>query len=235
MKTLSIVIPVFNERLTIERLLDRVRMASTLELKKEIIVVDDCSIDGTREYLQQLSGAGLTCLFHERNLGKGAALRSGFARATGDVVLVQDADLEYNPDEYPKLLRPILEGRADVVLSSRFLTGEEHRVLYFWHSLANRSLTLLSNVFTNLNLTDMESGYKVFTGRVLDQITIEENRFGVEPEIVAKVASLQCRIYEVGISYAGRTYDEGKKIRWTDGVRALWCIVKYSRFRRSGR
>ncbi len=234
MNTLSIVIPVFNEMLTIERLLDRVRMASTVELKKEIIVVDDCSTDGTREYLHQLRGAGLACLFHEQNQGKGAALRTGFARATGDVVLVQDADLEYDPDEYPKLLRPILDGRADVVLSSRFLTGDEHRVLYFWHSVANRGLTLLSNVFTNLNLTDMESGYKVFTRRVLEQITIQENRFGFEPEIVAKVARLRCRIYEVGISYAGRTYDEGKKIRWTDGVRALWCIVRYSCARRSG-
>ena len=218
---------------TIQPLLDRVRKAATLELKKEIIVVDDCSTDGTREYLQRLSGADLTCLFHEENQGKGAALRTGFARAEGDVVIVQDADLEYDPEEYPKLLRPILDGRADVVLSSRFLTGDEHRVLYFWHSVANRGLTLLSNVFTNLNLTDMESGYKVFTHRVLQQITIEENRFGFEPEIVAKVARLRCRIYEVGISYAGRTYDEGKKIRWTDGVRALWCIVKYSRSRRA--
>ncbi len=234
MNTLSIVIPAFNEMLTIECLLDRVRMASTLELKKEIIVVDDCSTDGTREYLQQLTGADLTCLFHERNQGKGAALRTGFARAKGDIILVQDADLEYNPDEYPRLLRPILHGRADVVLSSRFLTGEEHRVLYFWHALANRGLTVLSNVFTDLNLTDIESGYKVFTRRVLEQITIEENRFGFEPEIVAKIAHLRCRIYEVGVSYAGRTYDEGKKIRWTDGVRALWCIVKYSRARRPG-
>ena len=233
MKTLSVVIPVFNEMVTIQPLLDRVRKAPTLELKKEIIVVDDRSTDGTREYLQRLSGADLTCLFHEKNQGKGAALRTGFARAEGDVIIVQDADLEYNPDEYPKLLRPILDGRADVVLSSRFLTGDEHRVLYFWHSVANRGLTLVSNVFTNLNLTDMESGYKVFTHRVLEQITIEENRFGFEPEIVAKIARLRCRIYEVGISYAGRTYDEGKKIRWTDGVRALWCIVKYSRSRRA--
>ena len=233
MKTLSVVIPVFNEMVTIQPLLDRVRQAPTLELKKEIIVVDDCSTDGTREYLQRLSGPDLTCLFHEKNQGKGAALRTGFARAEGDVVIVQDADLEYDPEEYPKLLRPILDGRADVVLSSRFLTGDEHRVFYFWHSVANRGLTLLSNVFTNLNLTDMESGYKVFTHRVLQQITIEENRFGFEPEIVAKVARLRCRIYEVGISYAGRTYDEGKKIRWTDGVRALWCIVKYSRSRRA--
>ena len=233
MKTLSVVIPVFNEMVTIQPLLDRVRQAPTLELKKEIIVVDDCSTDGTREYLQRLSGPDLTCLFHEKNQGKGAALRTGFARAEGDVVIVQDADLEYDPEEYPKLLRPILDGRADVVLSSRFLTGDEHRVFYFWHSVANRGLTLLSNVFTNLNLTDMESGYKVFTRRVLEQITIEENRFGFEPEIVAKVARLRCRIYEVGISYAGRTYDEGKKIRWTDGARAIWCIVKYSRARRA--
>jgi glycosyltransferase involved in cell wall biosynthesis len=182
------VIPVFNEGVTIEPLLARVRRASTLDL----------------------------------------ALRAGFARAKGDVVLVQDADLEYNPEEYPRLLRPILDGRADVVLSSRFLTGDEHRVLYFWHYVANRGLTLLSNVFTNLNLTDMESGYKVFTRRVLEQIAIEEDRFGFEPEIVAKVARLRCRVYEVGISYSGRTYAEGKKIRWTDGVRALWCIVKYS-------
>jgi len=228
------VIPVFNEMVTIEPLLDRVRKAPTLELKKEIIVVDDCSTDGTREYLQRLAGADLTCLFHERNEGKGAALRTGFARAEGDIVLVQDADLEYDPDEYPKLLRPILDGRADVVLSSRFLTGDEHRVLYFWHSVGNRGLTVLSNVFTNLNLTDMESGYKAFTRRTLKQITIEENGFGFEPEIVAKVARLRCRIFEVGISYAGRTYDEGKKIRWTDGVRALWCIVKYSRAGRPG-
>jgi glycosyltransferase involved in cell wall biosynthesis len=230
------VIPVFNEMMTIEPLLDRVRKAPTLDLHKQIIVVDDCSTDGTREYLQQrLSSADLTCLFHEHNQGKGAALRTGFARAEGDVVLVQDADLEYEPAEYPKLLRPILDGRADVVLSSRFLAGDEHRVLYFWHSVANRGLTLLSNVFTNLNLTDMESGYKVFARRALEQITIEEKRFGFEPEIVAKVARLRCRVYEVGISYAGRTYDEGKKIRWTDGLRAIWCIVKYSRARRPRR
>ena len=228
-------IPVFNEMATIETLLDRVRKAPTMQLEMEIIVVDDGSTDGTREYLKRLSGPGLTCLFHEQNQGKGAALRTGFARAHGDVVLVQDADLEYDPAEYPRLLRPILDGRADVVLSSRFLTGDEHRVLYFWHSDANRGLTLLSNVITNMNLTDMESGYKVFTHRVLEQITVEEKRFGFEPEIVAKVARLRCRVYEVGISYAGRTYDEGKKIRWTDGLRAIWCIVKYSRARRPRR
>lgn len=229
MKTLSIVIPVFNERPTLEEVLDRIRLAPTLTLKKEIVLVDDCSTDGTREYLENLREEGIRCFFHERNQGKGAALRTGFAHATGDLVLVQDADLEYNPDEYPKLLRPLLEERADVVLSSRFLAGEQHRVLYFWHAVGNRFLTLLSNMFTNLNLSDMESCYKVFRREVLDQVTMEENRFGFEPEIVAKVARLRCRIYEVGISYAGRTYAEGKKITWKDGVRALWCIVKYSR------
>lgn len=228
MHTLSVVIPVFNEMASIDRVLERVRKAPTLGLRTEIIIVDDCSTDGTREYLQQLTGTDLTCLFHERNQGKGAALRTGFAKAQGDIVLVQDADLEYDPNEYPKLLQPIVDGRADVVLSSRFSTGEVHRVLYFWHTVGNRFLTLLSNVFTNLNLTDMESGYKVFTLHVLQRIAIEENRFGFEPEIVAKVARLRCRIYEVGISYSGRTYNEGKKIRWIDGVWALWCIVKYS-------
>jgi glycosyltransferase involved in cell wall biosynthesis len=200
MNTLSVVIPVYNERVTIERLVNRVLAAPSLDLKKEIIIVDNGSTDGTREYLQQATSADLICLFHQQNQGKGAALRTGFSKATGDVVLVQDADLEYDPDDYPKLLRPILDGRADVVLSSRFLAGDEHRVLYFWHSIANRGLTLLSNVFTNLNLTDMESGYKTFTRQVLEQIKIEENRFGFEPEVVAKVARLRCRVFEVGIS-----------------------------------
>ena len=230
--TLSVVVPVYNERATVETLVDRV---VAVGVDKEIILVDDGSTDGTREILKQyVERPGFRVVFQPQNMGKGAALAEGFRHATGDIVVIQDADLEYNPDEYPKLLRPILDGRADVVLSSRFLTGEEHRVLYFWHSVANRGLTLLSNVVTNLNLTDMESGYKVLTRRVLEQISIEENRFGFEPEIVAKVAHLRCRIYEVGVSYAGRTYDEGKKIRWTDGVRALWCIVKYSRARRPG-
>ena len=231
MKTLSIVIPVFNEMSTIAQILDRVRMAPSLGLTKEIVVIDDCSTDGTREYLSNLTENGVRCFFHQRNQGKGAALRTGFAQATGDVVLVQDADLEYDPDEYPKLLRPILEYKADVVLSSRFLAGEQHRVLYFWHSVANRFLTLLSNMFTDLNLSDMESGYKVLTRPILERVVIEEDRFGFEPEIVAKVARLRCRIYEVGISYAGRTYEEGKKITWKDGMRALWCILKYSRSR----
>ncbi|OLC14868.1 MAG: glycosyl transferase [Candidatus Rokubacteria bacterium 13_1_40CM_69_27] len=229
MNSVSIVIPVYNEIRTLAEMLDHVRIAPTAGLKKEVIVVDDGSTDGSREYLQQLDENGVSCLFHERNQGKGAALRTGFARATGDVVLVQDADLEYDPEEYPKLLRPIIDGKADVVLSSRFLGDEAHRALYYWHAVGNKFITTLSNVFTNLNLTDIESCYKVFTRQVLTRIRIEENRFGFEPEIVAKVARLRCRVYEIGVSYAGRTYDDGKKITWKDGVRALWCIVKYSR------
>jgi glycosyltransferase involved in cell wall biosynthesis len=227
-KTVSIVIPVYNEVETITQVLDRVRMAPTSGLKKEIVIVDDASSDGTAEYLRTLEGQGLKCLFHECNRGKGAALRSGFAAATGDVVIVQDADLEYDPEEYPKLLRPIVSDKADVVFSSRFQGGDEHRVLYFWHSVANKILTLISNMLSNLNLTDMESCYKVLTRDVLERIHIEEDRFGFEPEIVAKVARLRCRVFEVGVSYAGRTYAEGKKITWKDGIRALWCILKYS-------
>jgi glycosyltransferase involved in cell wall biosynthesis len=228
LKTLSIVIPAYNEKATLAVVLERVRSAVSLGLEKEIIVVDDGSSDGTQEFLRSLGADDVICVFHERNQGKGAALRTGFARARGDIILVQDADLEYDPNEYPKLLRPILAQRADVVLSSRFLSGDEHRVLYFWHSLANRFLTLLSNICTNLNLSDIESCYKVFTRDVLSRISIQEDRFGFEPEIVAKVARQRCRIYEVGVSYAGRTYEEGKKIRWVDGLRAIWCIVKYS-------
>jgi glycosyltransferase involved in cell wall biosynthesis len=228
MKTLSVIMPIFNERPTIAAVLDRVLLAPAAGLQKELVLVDDGSTDGTREYLATLHDDAIRCVFHERNRGKGAALRTGFAHATGDVILVQDADLEYDPDEYGKLLRPILEGNADVVLSSRFLGADQHRVLYFWHSVGNRLLTMLSNMFTNLNLTDMESCYKVFTREVIERLRIEENRFGFEPEVVAKVARLRCRIYEVGVSYAGRTYAEGKKIRWTDGIRALWCIVKDS-------
>ena len=228
MRTLSIVIPVFNEAKTIAEVLDRVRKAPSAGLEKELVVVDDGASDGTREYLAGVRDRDTRCVFHERNQGKGAALRTGFAEASGDIIIIQDADFEYDPADYPQLLKPILDGKADVVFGSRFLTGQAHRVLYFWHSMGNRGLTLLSNVFTNLNLTDMETGYKVFTRDVLKRVTIRENRFGFEPEIVAKVARLRCRVYEVGVSYAGRTYEEGKKITWKDGVRALWCIAKYS-------
>jgi glycosyltransferase involved in cell wall biosynthesis len=224
---LSVVIPCYNEISTLERLLDAVRAATPAD--KEIILVDDCSTDGTRDLIRdKLAAQVAQVIYHERNQGKGAALRSGFAAATGDVVLVQDADLEYDPDEYPRLLQPFEEKDADVVYGSRFIGGESHRVLYYWHALGNKLLTMLSNMFTNLNLTDMEVCYKAFRRSVLRQITIEEDRFGFEPEITAKVARLRCRIYEVGVSYAGRTYEEGKKIGWRDGVRALWCILKYN-------
>ena len=226
-KKLSVVIPCYNERTTLEPLLQRVRGSDVGDL--EIIVVDDCSTDGTRELLRErLEKQVERVIYHERNQGKGAALRTGFAAATGEIVLVQDADLEYDPQEYPRLLRPILDGRADVVFGSRFSGGEAHRVLYFWHSLGNRFLTLFSNAMTNLNLTDMEVCYKVFRREVLQQIRIEEDRFGFEPEITAKVAKQGCRVFEVGISYSGRTYHEGKKIGWRDGVRAVWCILKYN-------
>jgi glycosyltransferase involved in cell wall biosynthesis len=229
----SIVIPAYNEVETIADVLSRIAAAPTLGLAKEIVVVDDCSTDGTAEYLRALMLPDVRCLFHDRNRGKGAALRTGFANARGDIVLVQDADLEYDPGEYPKLLRPILEGKADVVVGSRFIAGEQHRVLYFWHALGNKLLTLLSNMSTDLNLSDMECGYKVFTRKVIERVNIQEDRFGFEPEIIAKVAGLRCRIYEVGISYAGRTYAEGKKVGARDALRALWCIIKYSRARRA--
>jgi glycosyltransferase involved in cell wall biosynthesis len=196
---------------------------------KEIVVVDDASSDGTREKLRSFEGQpGLRVIFHERNQGKGAALRTGFRAATGDVVIVQDADLEYDPKEYPKLLAPIRAGKADVVYGSRFAGGESHRVLYFWHYAANKLLTLCSNMFTNLNLTDMETCYKAFRREVIQKIDLREGRFGFEPEVTAKVARMGCRIYEVGISYSGRTYAEGKKIGWRDGLRALWCILRYN-------
>ncbi|MBW2271786.1 MAG: glycosyltransferase family 2 protein [Deltaproteobacteria bacterium] len=228
---LTVAIPVYNEAGTIAALVDRVQ---AVPLEKELVIVDDCSTDGSREKLAELEAShqNLRVIRHEFNQGKGAALRTAFAAARGEIVVIQDGDLEYNPDEYPKLIRPILDGNADVVYGSRFAGGESHRVLYFWHSLGNKALTLLSNIFTDLNLTDMETCYKVFRREVLQSITIEENRFGFEPEITAKVSQQRWRIYEVGISYAGRTYEEGKKIGWRDGVRAIWCILKYNIWRR---
>ena len=228
---LSVVIPCFNEVGTIEEIVRRVAEAHPLD--KEIIVVDDASTDGTRDVLEtKLEGRVSRVILQPENRGKGAALRAGFAAASGAIVLVQDADLEYDPQEYAKLIRPIVEGKADVVFGTRFAGGESHRVLYFWHFVGNRLLTFASNVLTNLNLSDMEVCYKVFRREVLAKIRVEEDRFGFEPEITAKVARLGCRVYEVGISYSGRTYGEGKKIGWKDGVHALWCIVKYNLLRR---
>lgn len=227
---LSVVIPCYNEVKTIRGIVDRVRAAPIPDM--EVIVVDDCSKDGTRELLrEEITPLVDRVLYHEVNQGKGAALRTGFAVATGDVVVVQDADLEYDPNEYPRLLKPIEDGKADVVFGSRFAGGDAHRVVYFWHMAGNKFLTLLSNMATNLNLTDMETCYKVFRREVLQKIKIEENRFGFEPEITAKVAKLDCVIYEVGISYYGRTYKEGKKIGWKDGFRALYAIIKYNLLR----
>jgi len=225
---LSIVIPVYNEKATIRQIHDAVQ---AVPMEKEIILIDDGSTDGTREILQQISAEDTKVLFHDRNKGKGAALRTGFQQATGDIVIIQDADLEYDPRQYGKLIQPILDGNADVVYGSRFVTGDYHRVHYFWHMLGNRFLTLLSNMLTNLCLTDMETCYKVFRREILQKLTIEENRFGFEPEITAKIAKLNLRIYEVGISYAGRTYQEGKKIGWQDGFSALRCILKYNLLR----
>ncbi len=232
---LSVVIPAFNEVRTLKRIIAAVQ---AVDVDKEIIVVDDFSTDGTRECLEEIARRGapqLRAFYHDRNLGKGAALRTGFAAACGKFVIVQDADLEYDPSEFPKLLKPLLDDRADVVFGSRFIGNDEHRVLYYWHSLGNRLLTLFSNMFTNLNLSDMETGYKVFRRDILQQIILEEDRFGFEPEITAKLARYSkngqpLRIYEVGISYYGRTYQEGKKISCKDGVRSLWCILKYNWF-----
>jgi glycosyltransferase involved in cell wall biosynthesis len=198
----------------------------------EIIIVDDCSTDGTEIILRnEISSLVDKIIYHDVNQGKGAALRSGIKFATADIVIIQDADLEYNPQEYPYLIEPITANKADVVFGSRFMGGKPHRVMYFWHRIGNGLLTLLSNIFTNLNLTDMETCYKVFRREIIQSITIEENRFGFEPEITAKIAKLHCRIYEVGISYYGRTYEEGKKIGWRDGVRAIYCILKYNLFK----
>jgi glycosyltransferase involved in cell wall biosynthesis len=228
----SIVIPCYNEENTIERIIEAVRGAPPNS--KEIIVVDDCSTDGTQTVLRQrVSQMVDQIIYHPVNRGKGAALRSGFAAATGDFILVQDADLEYSPEDYPALLEPLMSGEADAVFGSRFMGGRPHRVLFFWHMVGNKFLTLLSNMFTNVNLTDMETGYKAFKASFIKSIQIEEDRFGVEPEIIAKLARTGCRIYEVGISYSGRTYAEGKKINWKDGFRAIYAILKYNLGRRS--
>ena len=228
---ISIVIPCYDEKNTIEQIVEAVR-AAPIE-SKEIIVVDDCSQDGTQEVLREkISRIVDQIIYHPVNRGKGAALRTGFAAATGDIVLVQDADLEYNPEDYALLLEPLLSGKADVVFGSRFAGGRPHRVLFFWHMAGNKFLTLLSNMFTNLNLTDMETGYKAFRAALIKSIQIEEDRFGVEPEMIAKLARKDCRIYEVGISYSGRTYAEGKKINWKDGVYAFYAIIKYNLRRR---
>ena len=223
---LSVIIPCFNEVKTLNELLVAVKECGVEDL--EIIIVDDCSTDGTRELLKSLNDDTIKVFYHDFNKGKGAALRTGFKSATGDICIVQDADLEYDPKEFPLLLDPIIKNKADVVFGSRFQSGRPHRVVYFWHRIGNGVLTLLSNFFTDLNLSDMETCYKAFRTEVIKSIDIKENRFGFEPEITAKIAKMDLRIYEVGISYYGRTYDEGKKIGWKDGVRAIYCILKYN-------
>jgi glycosyltransferase involved in cell wall biosynthesis len=225
----SVVIPVFNERNTIEEIVNAVRAANVGDI--EIIVVDDASIDGTQQVLKEkVSSLADRIIYQPHNRGKGAALRAGFAAATGDIVLVQDADLEYNPADYPTLLEPIVSGKADAVFGSRFMGGRPHRVLYFWHMVGNRFLTLLSNMFTNLNLTDVETCYKAFRAHVIKNLDLREDRFGFEPEVTAKLAKAKCRIYEVGISYNGRTYSEGKKVNWKDGFHAIYAILRYNLF-----
>ena len=227
---LSVIVPCFNEVETIGEVIEAV---SALPYKnKEIIIVDDGSTDGTKEKLKsEISGIVDKIIYQDRNYGKGAAIRSGIKAATGDIIIIQDADLEYDPKEIPFVIQPILDGKADVVYGSRFVGGTPHRVLYFWHMVGNKFLTILSNMFTNLNLTDMETCYKAFRSGIIKSIKIEENRFGFEPEITAKIAKKKCRIYEVGISYFGRTYQEGKKIGWKDGLMAIFCILKYNLFR----
>ncbi len=230
MRKLSIVIPVYNEKDTIEKVIRRVK-AVQIPLDKEIIIVDDCSQDGTREILTKYEAdPSIKLIFHKLNRGKGAALRTGFREVTGDFVIIQDADLEYDPQDYSKLLKPLLEGRADVVYGSRFLPTGERIVTSFVHYYANKFLTFLANLFCNLSLTDMETCYKVFKSELLKKFTLEENRFGIDPELTVKFAKLGSRFYEVGISYIGRSYEEGKKIGWKDGFRAIWCILKYRFF-----
>ena len=223
---LSIIIPCYNESNTIVSLIKAVKQSPVTD--REIIIVDDGSKDGTRDILGQLSDPEVRVIFHKVNQGKGAALRTGFQEANGDICIVQDADLEYDPKEFPLVIQPIVEGKADVVFGSRFQSGRPHRVVYFWHRIGNGVLTLMSNFFTDLNLSDMETCYKAFRREVIQSINIRENRFGFEPEVTAKIAKMNLRIYEVGISYYGRTYDEGKKIGWKDGVRAVYCILKYN-------
>ena len=223
---LSVIIPVYNEIETIEEILKRVR---SVPHDKEIIVIDDSSTDGTTEWLKERTGEDIKVFFHDENKGKGGALKTGFQQVTGDIVVIQDADLEYDPADYSRIIEPILDGRADVVYGSRF-TGGPQRVLFFWHYVGNKFLTLLSNMFTNLNLSDMETCYKVFRAELLEKISVKSNRFGFEPEITAKFAKLKCRIYEVPISYSGRTYEEGKKITWRDGLAALFHIVRFGLF-----
>jgi len=228
-KKLSIVMPVYNEKDTVEKIISRV-MSVDVGLEKELVIVDDFSQDGTRDILAKLNDPRIKVFFHPENLGKGSALQTGFSKAAGDIVLVQDADLEYDPDEYPVLLRPILDGRADVVYGSRFLSGP-HRVLFFWHSVGNKLLTTFSNMLSNLNLTDMETCYKVFKKSALDRIKLKSKRFGFEPEVTIKISKMKVRIYEVPISYSGRDYSEGKKIGWKDGFAAIFHLIRYKFFR----
>lgn len=230
--TLSIIIPVFNEEVTIARVIEKVLQTKVSSLDSEIIVVNDGSTDGTTKTLGQIKRKNVRIINLEKNVGKGNAIKQGIEQSRGDILIIQDADLEYDPADYHLLLAPIMTGKADVTYGSRFVGHQAHRVHYFWHSVGNRFLTLLSNILTNLNLTDMETGYKVFTRKIANQLKLEEKRFGFEPEFTARVAALKVRIYEVGVSYSGRSYGEGKKISWIDGMQAIWCIMKYNLFSR---